>query len=401
MSATPLPLEGIRVLDLSRVLAGPFCAQLLGDLGAEVIKVERPGSGDDTRQWGPPFLGELSAYFLSVNRNKRSVAIDLSRPEGRQVLDDLIRASDAMIENFRPGSAARLGLDCERIEKLNPRLVRCSITGFGQTGPWRDRPGYDPVIQALCGMMSITGVPDGEPMKVGVAITDVVAGLYAAVSLLAGLVARGKTASGTAFDLSLLDCSVASLVNVAQAYLVSRQTPPRCGNAHPQIVPFQCFATADGYLVLAAGNDPQWLRFCEAAGREDWANDPRFATNPSRVEHRSVLVPQIESLMLARSTADWIAALTSADVPHGPVLDLPAVFSHPQVKAREMIAEAPGDGADPPIDLVASPMRMQGCPLPSPLAPRRLGQDTERVLQEVLGYSPEQIRTLRQSGAIV
>jgi crotonobetainyl-CoA:carnitine CoA-transferase CaiB-like acyl-CoA transferase len=328
------------------------------------------------------------------------VALDLSRPEGREVLDDLVRVSDAMIENFRPDSAARLGLGADRLEKLNRGLVRCSITGFGQTGPWRDRPGYDPVIQALCGLMSITGVPDGEPMKVGVAITDVIAGLYAAVSILAGLVARGKTASGAAFDLALMDCSVASLVNVAQAYLVSRQTPPRCGNAHPQIVPFQCFETADGYLVLAAGNDPQWQRFCQAAGRADWAGDRRFATNPSRVEHRQVLVPQIVALMKTRRTAEWIEALTSADVPHGPVLDLPEVFSHPQVQAREMIAPGHVGAGEPDVDLVASPMRLLGQPLPKPLSPRRLGQDTDRVLAGVLGYTSERIRALRESGVI-
>ena len=311
-------LNGVRVLDLSRVLAGPFCCQLLADLGADVAKVERPGLGDDTRQWGPPFLAEdgPSAYYLSCNRGKRSLALDLARPESRAVLDDLLQAADVMVENFLPGSLAKLGLEPGRLAILNPRLVRVSISGYGRTGPAADVPGYDLTVQAAAGIMSITGPPEGPPMKIGVAITDVLSGLYAAIAALAGLFARDRTSSTTAsgigaFDVALADSTLAALVNVVQGELVSGERPRRWGNAHPQIVPYEAFATADGYLVLAIGNDAQWQRFCAATGCGAWAADARFITNPSRVIYRNELIPLLAGLMKARSTAEWQAVMRS------------------------------------------------------------------------------------------
>src|SRR5216684_7055818 len=282
------PLHGLRVLDASRVLAGPFCGQILGDLGAEVIKVERPGAGDETRTWGPPFAGDLSAYYLSCNRNKRGITLDLAQPEGLNIFHELARRSDVVVENFKAASAEKLGLSPEKLLEINPRLIICSISGFGRTGPWSDLPGYDFAIQALSGLMSITGPADGPPFKVGVAVTDVLTGLYAAVAVLACLRDRERSGHGYAIDMALLDCAVAAQVNVAQAYLTSGQVPPRQGNAHLQIVPYQLFATLDGWLVLAVGNDGQWQRFCQAAAPA-LAGDPRFTTNPQRVGARDVL----------------------------------------------------------------------------------------------------------------
>ena len=326
MSNVSKPLGDVRVLDLSRVLAGPFCTQLLADLGADVVKVERPPLGDDTRQWGPPFLPDdgPSAYYVSCNRGKRSLALDLSRPKARGVLDDLIRVSDVLIENFLPQSMEKLGLTAERMEKLNPRLVRVSISGYGRTGPAAAIPGYDLVVQATAGIMSITGEPDGTPMKIGVAITDILSGLYAAVSVLAGLFGASQRASpagatGAAFDLALADCTLASLVNVVQGALVTGERPKRYGNAHPQIVPYEAFATADGYLVLAVGNDGQWQRFCQAIHRAELSADLRFATNRARVEHRLELIPLLNKVFAGRTTADWLDLLGRIDVPHGPV----------------------------------------------------------------------------------
>jgi crotonobetainyl-CoA:carnitine CoA-transferase CaiB-like acyl-CoA transferase len=335
------PLSGLRVLDLSRVLAGPFCSMVLGDLGAEVIKVERPGRGDDTREWGPPFHDGMSAYFISVNRNKRSITLDLARPAARAVLDRLVARSDVLIENFLPATAAKLGLDAARLERLNPRLVVSSITGFGRSGAWQDAPGYDFVVQALSGLMAITGEPQGAPMKVGVALTDVLTGLYAAVAILAELRARDSTAAQAGgrgdpadprggapadasrlrhIDLALFDCTLAALVNVVQGFLVSGQRPDRYGNAHPHIVPYECFETADGYLVLAVGNDDQWRRFCAAAALSDLAADERFGRNPGRVTHRAELVPRVARALRSRTTAAWESLLTAAEVPHAPVL---------------------------------------------------------------------------------
>ena len=410
MSIT-LPLAGLRVLDASRILAGPFCCQILGDLGADVVKVERPGSGDDTRQWGPPFLnseigkrkaesGNLqgpSAYYLSANRNKRSIALDLSKPEGRAVLEYLIRKADVLIENFLPESAAKLGLAPERLAELNPNLVSCSISGYGRTGPLANVPGYDLVIQATAGIMSITGEPDGMPMKVGVAITDIITGLYAAVSVLAGLHARGKGRPGMAFDLALADCTLASLVNVAQAALLTGERPQRLGNAHPHIVPYEAFATADGHLVLAVGNVTQWQRFCAAVGRADWAAEPRFATNPLRVEHRGELIPQIQQLLAMRSTAEWQTLLSAADVPHAPIQPLDEIFKSPQFAARGMV-QSVTDSAGREFAIVGSPIYWQDAPDAPPHSPPALGEHTRDVLADWLNYNDAQVAALLQAG---
>jgi crotonobetainyl-CoA:carnitine CoA-transferase CaiB-like acyl-CoA transferase len=399
-------LNGVRVLDLSRVLAGPFCCQVLADLGADVVKVERPGSGDDTRQWGPPFLNGdgPSAYYLSCNRGKRSVALDLAHPDARGVLDDLLRAADVVVENFRLGSLARLGLDPQRLATLNPRLVRISISGFGRNGPEADVPGYDLTIQALGGLMSITGESDGPPLKVGVAITDVLTGLYGAVSALAGLYARDRSASANSandgsstrqFDLALADCTLSALVNVVQSVLVTGQRPLRYGNAHPQIVPYEAFATADGYLVLAIGNDGQWGRFCVAAGCGPWSLDPRFASNPARVEHRDTLIPQLAKLLAARTTIRWLSLCAAAEVPCAPVLMVDEILATPQVSARGMIAQLTNT-AGRVVPVVASPIHADGRALCAEQSPPELGEHTAEVLQQWLGYDAVRIEQLRQ-----
>jgi crotonobetainyl-CoA:carnitine CoA-transferase CaiB-like acyl-CoA transferase len=382
------PLTGLKVLDLSRVLAGPVCTQLLADLGADVVKVERPGSGDDTRQWGPPFVpqGGPSGYFVSCNRGKRSLALDLSSPAGRAVLDGLIAAADLLVENFLPDSLAHLGLEPARLRSLNAKLVVCSISGYGRTGPHAAVPGYDLIMQASAGIMSITGEPDGAPMKVGVAITDVITGLYAAASALAGLYAVGKGAAAPHFDLALADCTLASLVNVAQATLLTGQRPQRWGNAHPQIVPYEAFATADGHLVLAIGADRQWQRFCRAVERNDLAQDARFATNPDRVQNRTALIPVLQELLARRTTTEWQALLTSAEVPHSPVLALDEVLALPQVAAREMVLET-SDAEGRRYAMLGSAVHWRDEP------PRQ-------VLQEWLGYSSEQIAQVRAAGAL-
>src|SRR6516165_8158279 len=325
------PLSGIRVMDASRVLAGPFCGQILGDLGAEVLKIDRPGSGDETRGWGPPFAGALSAYFLSCNRNKRGLTLDLAHPEGRRLFHELARRSDVLLENFRADSAERLGFSPAQLLAEHPRLIVCSISGFGRTSPLRDAPGYDFAIQALSGLMSITGPVEGPPCKVGVALTDVLTGLYAAVAVLACLQARSRSGHGYAIDLALLDVAVAAQVNMVQAYLTSGTRPARQGNAHLQIVPYQLFATADSWIVLAVGNDGQWQRFCRAAQRDDLAADERFTTNPLRVQNRTVLLPLVESLMRSKTTGEWESLLQTAEVPHAPVWTYADLFAHPQM----------------------------------------------------------------------
>jgi crotonobetainyl-CoA:carnitine CoA-transferase CaiB-like acyl-CoA transferase len=395
----PGPLAGVRVLDASRVLAGPFCGQLLGDLGAEVIKVERPGSGDETRGWGPPWHGDLSAYFLSCNRNKRAVTLDLARPEGLRLFHDLARRSDVLLENFRAASADKLGVSPEKLLAANPRLVVCSISGFGRTGPLRGLPGYDFAIQALSGLMSITGPAEGPPCKVGVAATDVLTGLYAAVAVLACLHARRQSGHGYAIDLALLDCAVASQVNLAQAYLTSGAVPPRQGNAHLQIVPYQLFATADSWLVLAVGNDGQWQRFCQAAGRPDLAADPRFLTNAQRVEGRDVLVPQVEALLRTRTSRAWQELLVAAEIPHAPVWDYADLFDQPQAAARGLRVTV-RDAEGRPVDLVGTPFHISGTSLPAPRMPPQPGQDTDAVLREVLGLDAARLDELRRQGVI-
>jgi crotonobetainyl-CoA:carnitine CoA-transferase CaiB-like acyl-CoA transferase len=386
------------VLDASRVLAGPFCGQVLGDLGAEVLKVERPGSGDETRGWGPPFAGPLSAYFLSCNRNKRGLTLDIAHPEGRRLFHELAARSDVLLENFRADSADRLGLSPDRLLAEHPRLIVCSISGFGRTSPLRDAPGYDFAIQALSGLMSITGPAEGPPCKVGVAVTDVLTGLYAAIAVLACVHARSRTGHGYAIDLALLDCAVAAQVNVVQAYLTSGQVPPRQGNAHLQIVPYQLFATADSWLVLAVGNDGQWQRFCRAAERDDLAADARFTTNPLRVQNREVLVPLVESLMRTRTTAAWEELLCGAEVPHAPVWSYADLFTHPEMSQRLRLTVR--DPAGRPVDLAASPFHITGATTPAPTMPPSPGQHTDEVLTQLLGLTPERLRQLRQEGVI-
>jgi crotonobetainyl-CoA:carnitine CoA-transferase CaiB-like acyl-CoA transferase len=393
------PLAGVRILDASRVLAGPFCGQLLGDLGAEVIKVERPGAGDETRAWGPPFVGDQSAYFLSCNRNKRAIALDLGNDEGRRLFLDLVARSDVLLENFRAASADRLGLGPDALHAANPRLVACSISGFGRTGPLSDLPGYDFAIQALSGLMSITGPAEGPPCKVGVAVADVLTGLHAAVAVLACLRARERSGHGYRIDLALLDCALASQVNVAQAYLTAGKVPARQGNAHLQIVPYQLFATSDRWIVLAIGNDGQWRRFCEAAGRPDLANDPRWATNTQRVQGRQVLVPLLEEVMHSESTGAWEARLREADVPHAPVWDYAALFAHPQAAARGLRVTV-RDPEGRPVELLGTPFHIDGATLPAPTAPPRLGQHTDEVLGELLGVDPARLAALRDEGVI-
>ena len=378
-------LSHIRVLDLSRVLAGPWASQLLGDLGADVIKVERPGTGDDTRSWGPPNLPGTgdAAYFLCANRNKRSVAIDFTQAEGQDAVRRLALGSDVMIENFKVGGLTQYGLDHASLSALNPLLITCSITGFGQTGPYAQRAGYDFLIQGMGGLMSVTGRPDGEPgggpQKVGVALTDVLTGLYAASAIMAALIHRDRTGVGQHIDLALLDVQVASLANQTMNYLVSGQAPARMGNAHPNIVPYQDFPTLDGYMILAVGNDGQFARLAEACGQLGWAADPRYATNAARVANRATLVAALASVTCTRSTADWIALLESAGVPCGPINTLADVFADPQVQAREMqISMTHASGAA--LALVANPIRMSATPVTYRLPPPVLGEHAEETV---------------------
>jgi crotonobetainyl-CoA:carnitine CoA-transferase CaiB-like acyl-CoA transferase len=401
---TPGALDGVRVLDLSRVLAGPWCTQTLADLGADVIKVERPGAGDDTRGWGPPFLQDTAghdtaeaAYYLGTNRNKRSITIDLAHPEGQALVRRLALQCDVMVENFKVGDMARYGLDAAAMLTLNPRLVYCSITGFGQTGPYRDRAGYDYAIQGIGGLMSVTGErddrPGGGPQKVGVAVADLFTGMYATVGILAALRHRDATGQGQVLDMALLDTQVAMLANLGANYLVTGQPPKRAGNAHQNIVPYQVFEVADGHLILAVGNDGQFQKFCAVAGRPELAADPRFATNAGRVRHREVLVPLLAALMRARAKADWLAALEAAKVPCGAINDLGEVFADPQVQARQMTTRVAHPLAGT-VELVASPLKLSATPASARRAPPLLGQHTDEVLAE-LGLAAEERLRLR------
>ncbi len=376
------PLHGVRVLDLSRVLAGPYCTMVLGDLGADVIKVEPP-DGDETRAWGPPFAAGESAYYLCVNRNKRGMVVNLKTDEGRTLLWDLAMKSDVLVENFRPGTLARYGLDYEALRADCPRLIYCSISGFGQTGPLRDRPGYDFMIQAMGGLMSITGDPDGEPMKVGVAAADLFAGQYAVIAILAALGARERTGEGQYIDIALFDSQLGWLANVASNYLISGNLPQRFGNGHPNIVPYQSFAAADGWFALAVGNDKQFVRLCKLIGQPEWGNDERFATNAARVIHREELVTLLKPIFKARQVDQWLSALEQAEIPCGQINTLDKVFAEPQVAAREMLVtmEHPTIGVLP---LVGSPLKFSQTPVEYRLPPPRLGEHTEEILREVL-----------------
>jgi crotonobetainyl-CoA:carnitine CoA-transferase CaiB-like acyl-CoA transferase len=394
------PLTGLKVLDASRVLAGPFCGQLLADLGAEVIKLERPGAGDDTRAWGPPFFGpQLSAYYLCANRSKRAFALDLGKPEGLKLFHELIDKSDVLIENFRTDSAEKMGLAPKNLLARHPRLIACSITGFGQTGPLSKDPGYDLAIQALSGLMSVTGPSEGPPCKVGVAMADILTGMYAAVGILACLRAREQSGHGYHIDLALLDCAIAAQINLAQAYLLTGKVPPRPGNTHLQIVPYAVFKASDGWVALNVGNDSQWQHFCAAAEAPDLASDPRFATNPLRVEHRGDLFPKLDAIFKLRTVSDWCDRLEKARVPHSPVNDYAAVFSNEQVLSRGMKVKVT-DHEGKPVDLLGSPFHLTGAELPAMTFPPRIGEHTDEVLTEFLGLDAERLMELRRAGVV-
>ncbi len=391
-------LAGLRVVDCSRVLAGPYCTMLLADYGAEVVKIEQPGTGDGTRQWGPPWVGGESAYFLSVNRNKRSLSLDLKTMAGRRILEQLAAGADVLIENFMPGTMDRLGLGYEALRRRNPGLIYCAISGYGQTGPYRDRPGYDFVIQAQGGIMSISGPADGEPHKVGVAIVDITAGLFAASAILAALHHRRETGAGQYIDVGLLDAQVAWLANVAHNYLATGETPGRYGNAHPNIVPYESFPTADGYLALAVGTDAQFERFCQASGRPDLWDDPRFRTNAARVANREDLVRRLRRLFRRRPTQEWLDLLLDAGIPCGPINDIPTVLADPQVVAREMVQTAEHATAGS-VQLLGPVAKLSATPARVASAPPTLGADSEAILGE-LGYDAEAIADLRRNGVI-
>jgi len=406
----PGALAHLRVLDLSRVLAGPWASQILADLGADVLKIERPGSGDDTRHWGPPYLKDAigretgeAAYYLSANRGKRSLTLDFTRPEGRDIVRRLAEQSDVLLENHKVGSLARLGLGWNDLRTLNPRLIYCSITGFGQTGPYAARAGYDFAIQALGGLMSVTGErddrPGGGPQKVGVALADVMAGLYAAIGVLAALAHREVSGAGQHIDLALLDVQVATLANVALNYLVSGVVPQRWGNAHANIAPYQVLSTTDRPIVLAIGNDAQFRKFCDVADVPGLAQDPRFATNDARIKHRDALTRELETVLRTRPAAAWLAALEPAQVPCAPINDLAQVFADPQVRHRGMRVDVahPSGGSVP---IVASPLRLSATPPAYDRAPPLLGQHTEEILRERLGMTAEQVDELRRAGVV-
>jgi crotonobetainyl-CoA:carnitine CoA-transferase CaiB-like acyl-CoA transferase len=403
------PLSGLRVLDLSRVLAGPWASQLLGDLGADVIKVERPGTGDDTRGWGPPWLADGAgeptadaAYFLCTNRNKRSLTVDITQPAGQAIVRELAAGSDVVLENFKVGGLAPYGLDYQSLSAINPTLVYCSITGFGQDGPYAARAGYDFLIQGMGGLMSVTGRADDEegagPQKAGVALTDILTGLYATIAIQAALAHREETGQGQRIDLALLDVQVACLANQAMNFLVSGNAPRRMGNGHPNIVPYQDFPTADGDMILAIGNDAQFSRFCGIAGHAEWASDARFATNAERVRHRAELIPLLRQTTVMKTTAAWIALLESAAVPCGPINDLTGVFADPQVVHRGLRLDMPhASGGSAPQ--VRNPIRFSATPIDYRYAPPLLGQDTDAILRE-LGRDDAAIAALRSAGVV-
>jgi formyl-CoA transferase len=392
-------LSGIRVLDLSRILAGPFCTMLLGDQGAEVIKVERPGGGDDTRTWGPPFSGGESAYYLCCNRNKRSITVDLKKPRGRELVADLARVSDVLVENFTPGLIKRFGLDYETLREVNPRLVYCSITAYGQDGPYRDRPGYDMVLSAVGGLMYITGEREGNPCKVGVAITDVLTGVYASGAITSALLWRERSGRGQYLDCSLLDVQVSGLANIASNYLVAGREASRWGTAHESIVPYQVFPTKDRPIAIAVANQKLWVSFCNVVGKQEWLEDSRFESNPQRVANREVLLPLVAEVMAGRGCDEWMEILVEAAIPCGPVNDMRSLFADPQVRHREMIAEVPHPTIGS-LRLTGVPIKYSETPGRVQSAPPLLGEHTDEILTGLLGYPAERVEALRREGAI-
>nr|WP_319565470.1 CaiB/BaiF CoA-transferase family protein [uncultured Rhodoferax sp.] len=416
MTNQPAALSHLKVLDLSRVLAGPWCTQMLADLGADVIKVERPGAGDDTRHWGPPFLKDAdgndtnqATYFTACNRNKRAITLDMAQPEGQALILKMAAQSDVLVENFKVGGLKQYGLDYESLKAVNPRLIYCSVTGFGQTGPYAERAGYDLMIQAMSGLMSITGHADGEPgggpMRMGVALIDVLTGIYACSAILAAIEARHQTGQGQHIDMALLDVGMAVLANQAAGFLNTGKVPQRQGNTHPSLAPYQTFETADGQMLLAVGNDGQFARFCEAAGQAEWAQDDRFRTNTLRVKHREVLIPLMHTVTRTRSTAQWISLLEDKAVPCGPINDMAQAFADAQVQARSLVVNQPvvqvnqAQVAIDNIATVASPLRLQATPPVLRRAPPSLGEHTDEVMAE-LGLSAAQIAQLRSAGVV-
>ena len=409
-TAMPKALGHIRVLDLSRVLAGPWCSQNLADLGADVIKIERPGAGDDTRAWGPPYAKDAegndtseAAYYLAANRGKRSVTVDIASEQGQALIRELALQADVVIENYKVGQLKRYGLDYDALKAIKPDLVYCSVTGFGQDGPYAHRAGYDFLIQGMGGLMSVTGerddLPGGGPQKAGVALTDIMTGMYATVAVLAALTHRDRTGTGQHIDMALLDTQVAMLANMGSNYLNSGKPPKRWGNAHANIVPYQSFACADGHIIVATGNDGQYQKFVEAGLRPELASDARFCTNPQRVKHRDVLVPLLADMVRTRTRDDWITLLEAVGVPCGPINDIGEVFDNPQVKARGMAFEMDHPAAGK-VKLVRSPMKLSATPAQASLPPPMLGQHTEEVLRDLLGRSAEDIAALRAGGVL-
>ena len=400
------PLSSIRVLDLSRVLAGPWCSQMLADLGADVIKVEKPGEGDDTRSWGPPFFApeeneqeKLSAYFISANRGKKSIAIDMAKPEGQALIKQLASKCDVVLENFKVDGLKKYGLDYESLRKINQKLIYCSITGFGQHGPYRHQAGYDFMVQGMCGLMSVTGEKDGDPMKVAVALVDIMTGMYATVGIQAALMEREKTGKGKHIDVALLDVGIAMMGNIALNYLVSRESPKRYGNAHANIVPYEAFATSDGHIILTVGNDHQFGHFCDIAGRSEWKNDPRFKTNTDRVLNREELLPLIRQVMKAHSKEWWLQKLHDAGVPCGPINTLEDVFNDSQVQARGIEIKGK-DKHHHDVPMVRNPLLFDNEPVISNHAPPLLGQHTETVLRQLLEISPEELAEFKSKSII-
>ncbi len=402
-------LSHLRVLDLSRVLAAPWATQILGDLGAEVIKIEKPGEGDETRRFGPPFLTDKdgkrgdATYFLTANRNKKSLTVDMAQADGAALIKRLARRAHVVVENFKTGSLAKYGLDYESLKAENPALIYCSLTGFGHDGPYRDKAGYDYVIQGMGGLMSVTGQQDGapgaEPMKVGVAVSDLVTGLYTAIGILAAVIHQSRTGEGQSIDMALFDCQVAALANQATNYLAGGMVPERLGNAHPNIVPYQVFATADGHLILATSNDNQFRRFAAVAGLETVAADPRYSTNAERVANRQAVVDLLTPVFAQRTTAQWIADLEAANVPCGPINRIDDVFADPQAIARGLTMTMQHAAAGP-LELVASPLRLSATPAEYRNAPPLLGEHTDEILSAVLNLSAEEIARLRRSGVV-
>ncbi|HSG25437.1 MAG TPA: CoA transferase [Anaerolineales bacterium] len=393
-------LKDVVIIDLTRVLAGPYCTQMLGDLGAEVIKVEMPGQGDDTRQWGPPFTesGE-SAYFLSANRNKRSLTLNLKSEQAIEILKGLIARADVLVDNFRTGTLERFGLDDDTLQQIRPGLIYATITGYGYTGPYADRPGYDFMVQAMGGLMSVTGPEDGEPIRVGIAIADLATGIFTVSAILAALYGRERTGQGQRIDMSLIDSQVAMMSYVASNYLVSGELPGRLGNGHPNIVPYQSFKAKDQHFAFAAGNDRQWNKFCEALGKTEWMEDERFATNRARVQNRAQVVSELKEVFATRTAREWMDLCEQIGIPTAPINDMAQVFEDPQVQDREMLLDVPHAGGGS-VPLVASPLKIPTAPVEVRYPPPLLGQHTDEILTSMLGLDAERIRQLREDGVI-